>query len=72
LPPETTLKIFQRYNVLKPTSVSPLHRSKKEVLGTADPQEVPTPGADRNVLTNDVAARVPLSRWLKRGEVKTK
>jgi hypothetical protein len=41
-------------------------------MGTADPQQVPTPGADRNILANDVAARVPLSRWLKKDEVKTK
>jgi hypothetical protein len=52
--------------------VLPLHKSKKEVLDIADPQQVPTPGVDRNALTNDVAARVPLSQWLKRDEVKTK
>jgi hypothetical protein len=28
---------------------------------TTDLQKVPTPGADRNILANDVAARVPLS-----------
>jgi hypothetical protein len=67
-----TSKILRQYDVFKPTSVSPLPRSKKEVLGIADPQQVPIPGADRNVLANDVSARVPLSRWLKRGEVKTK
>jgi hypothetical protein len=42
--------------------VSPLHRSKKEVPDIADPQQVPTPEVDRNVLDNDVAARVPLSQ----------
>jgi hypothetical protein len=47
--------------------VSPLHRSKNEVLDTADRNVV-----DRNVLANDVAPRVPLSRWLKRYEEKTK
>jgi hypothetical protein len=51
--------------------VPPLPRSK-EVLDTADPQQVPTPGVDRNVLTNNVVTRVPLSQWLKRDEVKTK
>jgi hypothetical protein len=51
---------------------SPLLRSKNEVLDTADPQQVPTPGVDRNVLASDVVARVPLSQWLKRDEVKTK
>jgi hypothetical protein len=49
-----------------------MHRSKKEVLNTAVPQQVPTPGVDQNVLANDVIARVPLSQWLKRDEVKTK
>jgi hypothetical protein len=72
LPPYTTSKILRRYDVFKPTFVSPLHRSKKEVLDTADPQQVPTPRVDRNVLANDVTARVPLSRWLKRDEEKTK
>jgi hypothetical protein len=66
------LKILQRYDVFKPTSASPLLKSKKEVLDTADPQEVPTPGVDRNVLTNDIVARVPSTRWLKRDEAKTK
>jgi hypothetical protein len=55
-----------------PTFVSLPHRSKKEVLDTVDLQQVLTPGVDRNVLANDVAARVPLSQWLKRDEVKTK
>jgi hypothetical protein len=66
------LKILQRYDVFKPTSASPLLKSKKEVLDTADPQEVPTPGVDRNVLANDIVARVPSTRWLKRDEAKTK
>jgi hypothetical protein len=72
LPLEITLKILQRSDVFKPTSVSPRPRSKKEVIDTTDPQQVPTPGVDRNVLANDVAARVPLSQWLKRDEAKTK
>jgi hypothetical protein len=66
------LKILRRYDVFKPTSASPLHRSKKVVLCTTYLQQVIIPGADRNVLVNDVAARVPLSQWLKRDEVKTK
>jgi hypothetical protein len=51
-----------------------LLRSKKEDLDTADPQQVPTPEAkaDRSVLANDVEARVPLTRWLKKVEAKTK
>jgi hypothetical protein len=40
--------------------VSPLPRLKKEVLDREDPQQVPTPGVDRNVLADDIAARVPL------------
>jgi hypothetical protein len=51
---------------------SPLLRSKKEVPDTADPRQVPTPGADRSVLANDVVARVPSTRWLKKVEAKTK
>jgi molybdopterin biosynthesis enzyme len=39
---------------------------------TADPQQVPTPEADQSVLANDVVARVPSTRWLKKVEVKTK
>jgi hypothetical protein len=53
-------------------SVLPLLRSKKEVLDTADPRQVPTPGADRSILANDIIARVPSTRWLKRDEVKMK
>jgi hypothetical protein len=66
------LKTLQRYAVFKPRSASPLPRAKKEVLDTADPQQVPTPGVDRNVLANDVAARGPSIRWLKRDEAKKK
>jgi hypothetical protein len=67
-----TSKILQWSDVSKPTFMSLLHRSKKEVLDTADPQQVPTPGVDRNALANDVVDRVPLSLWLKRDQVKTK
>jgi hypothetical protein len=51
-----------------------LLKSKKEVLDTADPQQVPTPEAeaDRSVLANDVVARVPSTRWLKKAGVKIK
>jgi hypothetical protein len=66
------LKILRRYDVFKPTSASALLRSKKVVLDTADPQQVPTPGVDRNVLANDVAARVPSTRLLKKDGAKTK
>jgi hypothetical protein len=59
LPLLITSKILQRSDVSKPTFASPLHRSKKEVLDVTDLQQVPTPGVDRNVLANDVAARVP-------------
>jgi hypothetical protein len=45
---------------------------KKEVLDIVDPRQVPILGADCYILTNDIAARVPLSRWLKRDEVKMK
>jgi hypothetical protein len=44
---------------------------KKEVLDIVDPRQVLIPEADRNILANDAVARVPLSRWLKRDEVKT-
>jgi hypothetical protein len=53
-------------------SVSPLLRSKKEVLDTADPQQVPTPKVDQSVLASDVVARVPSTRWLKKVEAKMK
>jgi hypothetical protein len=45
---------------------------KKEALDTVDLQQVLTPRADQNILANDAAARVPLSPWLKKDEVKTK
>jgi hypothetical protein len=47
-------------------------RLKKEVPDTADPRQVPIPEADRSVLDSDIEARVLLTRWLKKGEVKTK
>jgi hypothetical protein len=52
--------------------VSPLLRSKKEVLDTADLQQVLTPEADRSILASDVVSRVPSTRWLKKVEAKTK
>jgi hypothetical protein len=36
-------------------------RLKKEVLDIVDQQQVPTPGADRNVFANDVTTMVLLS-----------
>jgi hypothetical protein len=66
------LKILRRYDVFKPTSVSPPLRSKKEVLDIVDPQQVVTPVVDQNVLTNNITARVPSTRWLKRDEAKMK
>jgi hypothetical protein len=59
-------------DVSKPMSASPLLRSKKEVRDMADPQQFPTPEADWSVITSNVAARVPSTRWLKRDEAKTK
>jgi hypothetical protein len=53
-------------------SVSVPLRLKKEVLDIVDQQQVPTPEADQNILANEAAAMVPLSRWLKRDEVKMK
>jgi hypothetical protein len=53
-------------------SMLQLLRSKKEALDTADPQQVPIPEADRSDLDSDVEARVLSTRWLKKGEVKTK
>jgi hypothetical protein len=49
-----------------------LLRSKKEALDTADLWQVPIPEADRSVLDSDVEARVLSTRWLKKGDVKTK
>jgi molybdopterin biosynthesis enzyme len=37
-------------------------QAKKEVLDTADPQQVPTLEADQSVLASDVVARVPSTR----------
>jgi hypothetical protein len=45
---------------------------EKEVLDTADPRQVPTPGVDLSVLDSDVVARDSSSRWLKRDEAKMK
>jgi hypothetical protein len=59
-------------DVFKLTSVSPSLKLKKKVLDIVDQQQVPTTGADQNILANDVVTMVPLSRWLKRDEVKTK
>jgi hypothetical protein len=53
------------------SALQPL-RLKKEVLDTADPRQVPIPEANQSVLDSDVEARVLLTRWLKKGEVKTK
>jgi hypothetical protein len=53
-------------------SASPPPRSKKEVLDTADPQQVHTPGPDQSLFTSDVISRVPSTRRLKRDEVKMK
>jgi hypothetical protein len=41
-------------------------------LDTADPRPVPIPEAERSVLNSDVEAKLLLTRWLKKGEVKTK
>jgi hypothetical protein len=68
----TTLKILQQSDTSKPMSVLQLLRLKKEALDTADPRQVPIPEADRSVLDSDVVARVLSTRWLKKGEAKTK
>jgi hypothetical protein len=57
---------------LQANSVSPPLQLKKQVLDIVDQQQVPTPRADQNILTNNTTSMVPLSRWLKRDEVKTK
>jgi hypothetical protein len=49
-----------------------LLRSRKEALDTVDLRQVPIPEADQSVLISDVVARVPLTRWMKKEEVKTK
>jgi hypothetical protein len=56
------LRILLRCDVSKIMSVSSPLRLKKEALNIVDHQQVLTPGADWNVLANDVAAMVPLSR----------
>jgi hypothetical protein len=43
-------------------SMSPPLRLKKEDLDTVDLQQLLIPGEDWNILANDVAATVPLSR----------
>jgi hypothetical protein len=53
-------------------SVLRLLRSKKEVLDTADLRRAPIPEEDRNVLDSDVVARALSTRWLMKGEAKTK
>jgi hypothetical protein len=45
---------------------------RKEAPDTVDLQQVRIPEADRSVLANNVIARVPSTRWLKKEEVKTK
>jgi hypothetical protein len=49
-----------------------LLRLKKEVLDIVDPQQVPTPEADRSTRVSDIVAKVPSTRWLKKDEAKTK
>jgi hypothetical protein len=66
------LKILQQSGAFKTMSVLQPLRSKKEALDTTDPRQVPVPEADRSSLNSDVEARVPSTRWLKKGEVKTK
>jgi hypothetical protein len=53
-------------------SVLQLLRSKKEALDTVDLRQVPIPEEDQSALDSDVVARVPSTRWLEKGEVKTK
>jgi hypothetical protein len=66
------LKILQRFGASKLMSVLQLLRSRKEAPDTVILRQVPIPEADRSVLTSDVVARVPSTRWLKKEEVKTK
>jgi hypothetical protein len=49
-----------------------LLRSRKEAPDIVDLRQVLILEADRSILTNDVVARVPSTRWLKKEEVKTK
>jgi hypothetical protein len=53
-------------------SASQLLRSKKKVLDTAYPQQVPTPEADRSARASDVVAMLPSTWWLKKDKAKTK
>jgi hypothetical protein len=53
------------------SALQPL-RLKKEVPDTADPWQVPILEVDQSVLDSDIGARVLLTRWLKKGQVKTK
>jgi hypothetical protein len=66
------MRILLQYGVFKLISASPLLRSKKGALDTADQLQALTPGADQNNLASDITAMVPLRLWLKRDEVKTK
>jgi hypothetical protein len=66
------LEDSQQSGTSKPMSALQPLRLKKEVLDTADPRQVPIPEANQSVLDSDVEARVLLTRWLKKGEVKTK
>jgi hypothetical protein len=66
------LKILQWSGVSKPTSASPLLRSKTKVLDTVDPPQVLIPEADLSAIDSNVVARVPSTRWLKRDEMKMK
>jgi hypothetical protein len=66
------LKILQQSSASKPRSVLQLLRSKKEALDIEDPRQVPIPEVDRSILDSDVVARVLSTRWLKKGEAKTK
>jgi hypothetical protein len=53
-------------------SMLQLLRSRKEAPDIVDLQQVPILEADRSVLSSDVVARVPSTRWLKNEEVKMK
>jgi hypothetical protein len=53
-------------------SMLQLLRSRREAPNTVDLQQIPIPEVDRSVLANDVIARVPSTRWLKKEEVKMK
>jgi hypothetical protein len=66
------MKILQQSGASKPMSVLQLLRSRKEALDIVDLRQVPIPEADRSVLTSDVIAWVPSTRWLKKEDAKTK